>query len=178
MSLKNYRNSVDWYKRTREKLIADYGKDADLIADLIAATSPRTPIAINIELAEEVYKKYCLFEDYQNVKGLLPNHRANIEKALLRKPLAGLKVQAFAENLKGNLNAITVDTITCLYFKYERIRIDKKLRKSAYDTICKKIKRNAKRHRLKPAEYQAIIWVKARGVKAGSLSMFDKGIAE
>jgi hypothetical protein len=171
--IKDLMESALWYERTRRILVRDYGKDADLMADLIAATSAHVPIQQNLRLAKEVYKRYCLFDDWQTMPGLIPGHRLNIARALDKEPLSGLKVRAFAENLKGNMNAITIDTAICQYFNYLPYLKRKKLRNHEYKYLSKKIKRNAKRHGLKPAEYQAIIWVIVRGNKNAILSLFD-----
>jgi hypothetical protein len=172
-TIKSLMESALWYKNTRQKLVRDYGKDADLMADLIAATSAHVPIQQNLRLAKEVYKRHCLFDDWQTIPGLIPGHRLNIARALNKQPLSGLKVRAFAENLKGNMDAITIDTVICQYLNYTPYLKRKKLRNHEYKYLSKKVKRNAKRHGLKPAEYQAVIWVKARGIKNAVLSLFD-----
>lgn len=167
-TIKSLMDSARWYQRTRERLIKDYGRDADLMADIIAATSAHTSVPINLQLAKEVYREHCLFGDPLNVKGLLPNHRRNIARILAGQPLRGLKVRAFAENLKGNLNAVTIDTIIWTYYR-KKVWITPNRHKK----LVKQIKDSARRHGLKPAEYQAIIWVKARGTRNAVLSMFD-----
>jgi soluble lytic murein transglycosylase-like protein len=167
-TIKSLLESARWYQRTRERLIADYGADANLMADLIAATSPQRATEVNIQLAKEVYREYCLFGSWESVVGLLPNHKTNIRRALNREPLRGLKVRAFAENLKGNLDVVTIDTIIWGYYR-PGVWITAKRHKK----LCRYIKSAAKRRGLKPAEYQAIIWVKARGNRNAVLSMFD-----
>lgn len=173
LKIKNLLESAQWYQRTRQRLVRDYGKDADLMADLIAATSAHTHIAINLALAKEVYRRYCLFENWEIIKGINKAHRLNIERALNRQPLSGCKVKAFAENLKGNLDEVTIDGYIVKYYNYTPYFTQHKLRQKAYDFLVSKVKRAAKRLGLKPAEYQAIIWVKARGIKNGVLSLFD-----
>lgn len=167
--LKDPLESALWYQRTRAKLIADYGKDADLMAGLIAATSPQKSVAENLRLAKEVYKRYCLFDNWESVPGLNPkSHIPNIRRVLESKPLCGLKVRAFTENLKGDLSPVTIDTILWNFY-CPGVWITPNRHKK----LVQKIKRAAKRFGLKPAEYQAIIWVKIRGSKNAVLSMFD-----
>lgn len=168
-TIKSLIDSAQWYQRTRARLVEDYGPDADLMADLIASTSPQRPVEHNLQLAKEVYKRYCLFDDWEAVVGLLPNHKTNIHRAFSREPLRGLKVSAFARNLKGDLSVPSIDTWVLKYMKF-----NKRLTPNRHKKLVEKMKRNAKSHGLKPAEYQAIIWVLIRGGKTAKRDMFDK----
>jgi len=89
------------------------------------------------------------------LKGTLPAHRPNVLRALKREPLSGNKVRAFAANLKGNLDEVTLDVWMCRYFNHEGSLTDKK-----YAELSARIITEARQQGLKPAELQAIIWWK------------------
>jgi len=167
-TIKDLIDCADWYKRTWEKLQAEYGPYARLMAGLIAATSPQRAVKHNLQLARQVLEKYFLGEDWIFIDGLLPNHVTNIKRMLAGEPMKGFKVRAFYENLTGNLSVPTVDGWMLKYFKFKGW-----ITPNRYKKIAAKMVRNAKRHGLKPAEYQAIIWVKVRGLDTANRDMFD-----
>lgn len=97
----------DWYAVARARIVAKYGADADLFADLLAATSPQTDVRMNVQLAEAAYARARRGEEQEP---WIPSHGPNIARALARRPLSGPKVRAFADALRGNVNAVVVDT--------------------------------------------------------------------
>lgn len=86
--------------------------------------------------------------------GLMPAHLGNIKRAFGGHELSGPKVAAFAANLKGDHNRVTIDIWTLRYFKIGKDRISAK----QYIELEKKIQRLARRHKMMPAAYQAKIW--------------------
>lgn len=157
----------DWYKDCGDAIRAEFGQDADLFIDLLAATSPRRSIVANWRLAMRVYHMWNnknipiieLFKpiDLENLlHSVMKSHRPNVIRALKRQPLSGKKVFAFAANLKGDLNAVTIDVWVTRYFGI------KKLTNKKYNGLTNLIRYVAKEKGLKPAEYQAIIWGKAQ----------------
>ena len=149
----------DWYKNCGDMIREEFGRDADLFIDLLAATSPRKYILANWRLAMRIYHVWLTETNRINthnlVKNTLPCHRRNIFRALLRKPLHGQKVKAFASNLKGDLQQVTIDVWVCRYYGI------KKLTPKKYKQLAKQIKLEANLRGLEPAEWQAIIWHKA-----------------
>lgn len=155
MMIDRYREYGQWYAETRRLIECRYGADAGLFGDLLAATSPRKRVAENWRLAERIYREYKLTGRY-SMHGLMPCHKRNVENALHGRPLFGPKVAAFAANLRGNLDRVTIDVWVCRYYGRERVTVKE------YRELEKRIRREAKRYHLKPAEYQAIIWTIAR----------------
>jgi hypothetical protein len=160
-----FMGSALWYQRTRQRLINEYGDLADFMADLIAATSPQRGIAFNLGLAKSVYDCYMNGENWRLVEGLLPNHISNIDRAILGEPLRGCKVSAFSANLKGDLSRFTVDSILWRHYRGTAW-----ITKNRYKKLAAALSRVAKRNGLKPAEYQAILWVAIRAATPGNLS--------
>ncbi len=97
---------ADWYVRAHADIRAKYSPNHDLVADLIAATSPQATVVQNVRLADEAFRGY---ED-GTWKPWIRSHKKNVERAFKREPLSGPKVRAFAAALKGDRNAIVVDT--------------------------------------------------------------------
>ena len=130
-----------------------FGDDADLFCDLLAATSPRKQVSANWRVAFRVYNAYKAGLPIP-LTGLMPAHRGNIERAFAGHELSGPKVAAFAANLKGDHNRVTIDVWVLRYFKIGKKRIGAK----QYIELEKKIQRLAKRSKMSPAAYQAKIW--------------------
>jgi len=157
-------NPKDWYRCCGDSIRAEFGADSELFIDLLAATSPRKQITTNWRLAMRIYhvwKTGIWRGDWKDdgfgnlLKGTLPAHRPNVLRALKREPLSGNKVRAFAANLKGNLDEVTLDVWMCRYFNHEGSLTDKK-----YAELSARIITEARQQGLKPAELQAIIWWK------------------
>jgi hypothetical protein len=83
----------------------------------------------------------------------------NVESAISGITLSGNKVRAFAQNLKGDFTAVTVDVWILRYFGVdEKKAISDKL----YAKIADRIRRIAKRIGESPAACQAILWTISR----------------
>lgn len=150
------KKAANWYTDSRQVIEKLYGKDADMFCDLLAATSPRKQVSVNWDIAQHIYERYK-HDGYIDCQGLMGSHIPNVLRAIYGEPLHGWKVPAFAANLKGDLNRVTIDRWILKYFNLKQIRI----RWSEYYRLEKAIQKMAKRRGLKPAEYQAIIWRKA-----------------
>lgn len=167
-------NPKNWYRDCGNAIRKEFGNDADLFIDILAATSPRKQISANWRLAMRIYhiwnsqplslrvsgiENWIRFRDfYDNLMiGTLPAHRKNIIRALQRKELSGNKVRAFAANLKGDLGQITIDVWICRWYEQPV----KTLTNKVYEQLSNQIRDEAKAHRCKPAEWQAIIWCKS-----------------
>lgn len=179
-------NPKNWYKECGDSIRAEFGADSELFIDLLAATSPRKQVSANWRLAMRIYhvwnnvgmhrdwffrclrcqdrgKKYPAKSDFvllhDNLfKGVMKTHRPNILRALKREPLSGNKVRAFAANLKGNLDEVTIDVWVCRYFGWDE---KKSMSLKTYMERAEHIRRLAKLGGRKPAEYQAEIWYAA-----------------
>jgi hypothetical protein len=167
-TIKDLLDCAQWYARTWAKLQADYGICAHLMAGLIAATSPQRKVKENLHTARKILECIVSDKDWREVGGILPCHFKNIERAISGAPLHGGKVKAFYENLTGNLDSVTIDTWMLKFFKFSGWITPRR-----YEKFQKRVIKNARRHGLKPAEYQAIIWVKMRGLETAKTDMFD-----
>jgi len=160
----------NWYKCCGDSIRAEFGADSELFIDLLAATSPRKQVAANWRLAMRIYHVWKNapigsslspidnFKITENLfKGTLPAHRPNVLRALKREPLSGNKVRAFAANLKGNMDEVTIDVWVCRYFGWDE---KKSMSDRLYYTRAERIKEQARAVNMKPAEYQAVIWCK------------------
>jgi len=103
-------NLAPWYLGAMEELRSVFGDDAELVAGLIAATSPGQRVATNINLAMTAYAQYktgqpiVLRANYAS--SLLPN----VHRILRGEPLSGEKVTNFRLNILGDTQAVTNDT--------------------------------------------------------------------
>jgi len=142
-----------WYKDARREIEFHFGQDADLFCDLLAATSPRKQVRANWRLAKQIYESHK--NGQIDWRGCMPCHKANVLRAFAGKPLSGQKVRAFAANLRGNLEEVTVDVWIGRYFGIDKITT------KWYNAIVAKIKCMARSQNMKPAELQAILWGQA-----------------
>lgn len=162
---------MNWYSESRKTIETIFDDDADLFCDLLAATSPRKQVKVNWDLARHIYERYK-HDGYIDCQGLMGSHIPNVLKALYREPLSGYKVPAFAANLKGDMNRVTIDTWTLRYFGLQQSRI----RRKEYFRLEVAIQKMARRRGMKPAEYQAKIWCKAV-TRAGRVPVSYKDVA-
>ncbi len=147
------KTASNWYTDSRRVIEKLYGDDADMFCDILAATSPRKQVKVNWDIAQNIYERYK-HDGYIDCQGLMGSHIPNVLRALYRERLHGYKVPAFATNLKGDLNRVTIDTWTLRYFGLKQ----KRIRRKEYYRLEKAIQLLAKHRGMKPAEYQAKIW--------------------
>ena len=179
----SYMNPKNWYRECGDSIRAEFGTDADLFIDLLAATSPRKQVSANWRLTMRIYHVWqnrtvpvfgmLPLADYGNLmQGTLPAHRGNIIKALKRQPLSGNKVRAFAANLKGDYEQVTLDVWMCRHYDYPQTLTNKK-----YAELSAIVRTEAAAG-MQPAEYQAVVWhetIQAYGKRPQSyLSVKDR----
>ncbi len=173
--------ALTWYQEATTLIQQLYGKNWRLFVDLLAATSPRKQVKANWRLADTILKSYLgrkakpeYFGDL--LASLLPAHLNNVIRSLQRRPISGQKVWRFAENLKGNLNVVTIDVWICRAYGID----DKKdLSPSVYKRLEARIVSDAKRANATPAGYQAVLWYAIRreaGLRAKSFVSVYKSI--
>ncbi len=163
--IRQYSRYGQWYESANQELRKLFGKDAKLFAALLAATSPCQQVKRNFRLAKIAFDT----RDYPS--GILPCVAGNIDRALKGQPLSGRKVRAFAQNLQGNLNVVTVDVWMYRYFGLKAT--DKN-----YTRIERLVYFLAKRYELKPAELQAILWTAIRADSGKYPTSFASGLSE
>ncbi len=150
------KTASNWYAESRQVIEELYGEDANMFCDILAATSPRKQVKVNWDIAQNIYKRYK-HDGYIDCQEVMGPHIPNVLRALYGEPLHGWKVPAFAANLKGDLNRVTIDLWVLRYFNLRQTRI----RRKEYYRLEAAIQKMARRRGMKPAEYQAVIWCKA-----------------
>jgi hypothetical protein len=146
-----------WYSDSRKVIEQIFGDDADLFCDILAATSPRKQVKSNWNVSVRIYESFKGGGGIPK-RGLMPCHIGNIERALRGEPLSGLKVSAFAANLKGDLDRVTIDIWVLRFLKIPKDKLTDK----QYLILERDITARAKRRGMKPAQYQAEIWAKVQ----------------
>lgn len=121
-----------WYRKSAEALVNIFGPDSARFAALLAALSPQTSVEGNLTNAVRVWTGWVkagrptdpekildvMGENVQGSKAsdsVLPAWRNNSIRALTAEDpeniqLSGPKVDSFAANLRGETNAVTLDT--------------------------------------------------------------------
>lgn len=156
-------SALTWYQDATKLIQQLYGEHADLFCDILAATSPRQAVKKNWRMSAAIVAAYLDRKNKPIVFGdllakCMPAHLNNIIRALQRRPIHGDKVSRFAENLKGNLDAVTIDVWICKAYGIDQ----KALTSSLYARLEKKIQVDAKRVNATPAGYQAVLWYAIR----------------
>ncbi len=151
--------AISWYTDSTKLIKELYGKNWQLFCNILAATSPRQSVKKNWKLSDSLLKAY-LDRDAKPeawakiISDLMPAHLINVIRALQGRPIKGPKVSRFAENLKGNLDVVTIDVWICKAYGIEH----KRLTSRVYEQLESKIIKEAIAANVKPANYQALIW--------------------
>lgn len=155
----------NWYQKDREFLQSTFGTDWQLVAALLAATSPQVHIKISWNYAIEIYHRFKAGRQPE-LKRYHPAHRANISRALTGQPLSGSKVSAFYENLIGNEDAVTIDTWMLRLFRWFERGTKRVPTIRQHERLVKAFATVARYNGYTPAAFQAILWTHYRR-KAG-----------
>lgn len=126
-------------------------------ACVIAATSPRTPWERNVVMAREIA-----------AGGTPSGLGSNVSKAqrclASADPMArmgeGPKTRAFAANLNGDEDQVTLDVWMVRAFGITESMLD---RVGVYDALSAIVRRLAARYDVTPAQLQAVVWIHVRG---------------
>lgn len=146
-----------WYANANSiarELSITSGHSLEVTSSVIAAFSPRCPWARNVFLATEFLAG--------NPVATLGSSIRNAEKALTMgfDALNGRKTNAFARNIAGNLDAVTIDT---WMIKAAGLDSSKSLNKTTYNELSDAVIEVANDYNLRPAVTQALIWIIVRG---------------
>lgn len=138
------------------------GVDLERAASILAALSPRTTWNRNVIGAAAFL-----------VGGPAAARRvgcmsANVERARHAKrdgfaALNGPKTNAFARNIAGDREAVTVDVWACRVADLDESLLS---RKGAYDVVADAYRAAARRRGVDPATMQATTWIVSRGGRA------------
>lgn len=159
---------ASWYPKA-------YGIASDLVlghevdstehgAALLAALSPRTDWARNV--AGAVAMAYgneaagCLGANVERAERVL---RADEPVADLNRTGTAPKIEAFARNILGDVEVVTVDVWACRVANLDETRLS---RKGAYEAVAHCYRLAARRRGVDPRTMQATTWVIARNGRA------------
>lgn len=95
-------------------------------------------------------------------------HLNNVVRALQRRPLNGQKVSRFSENLKGNLDVVTIDVWVCKAYGLTHTT----LTADVYNRLERKIQADAATRGIAPANWQAVIWQAVRRLAGKNVKSF------
>jgi len=169
-----YRNGLNWYTDATQTIasVADEidGVSMHRLAGVVAILSPMTPWDRNLSVVHSL--RDAVAQDYPDewIFEILSRHtvyNSNARKALRylktgdESEISGPKVSAFAENLRGNLDAVTIDS--WMYRIVNRFELESASPTGNALRACKRaVRMCATLHGIEPAEAQAAIWVHAR----------------
>ena len=157
-------DSIDWYMHTKAALQDMLGGDehkANLVIDLLASTSPQCSIIENIYRSLfwlTALEEHWLYE----LKEKFEAHFNNCCRSLLGLPLSGRKVSNFQANLRGDPNAVTVDTWMMRAFGLRNIRKEREAKgpsTAEYDAVADAVTQFAAQYGVQPCQMQAALWV-------------------
>lgn len=147
----------DWYTRAGARIRERFGAEADLFCDLLAATSPQTDVVRNVALALDALDRWRRRIPQNPWIG---SHGPNIARACAREPLSGPKVRAFAAALKGDSDAVVVDT---WMLRAAGLGTPKRLKKpSSFRIVHRAIRLVAEAEGLPATQVQARVWMAYR----------------
>lgn len=142
---------ADWYN-TGKELKRYFGKDAAIMARLIAATSNNSTVKSNLTLALKAYAQWKV-DPTQDIEGLMKTLLPNVKRAF-EGDLEGRKVDNFAKAILGDPDAVVVDRWMMRAFGFKGVAPTP----SQYDIIEHAIVDMAKKKGITPREVQASIW--------------------
>ena len=99
-----------------------------------------------------IYRKWTTGQGL-DLSQSIRTHHPNIRRAIRNEPLSGPKVSAFAANLMGDFERVTIDVWVLRYYGLSGSITGKR-----YAELADRIRHEAREHGYDPAEFQAIIW--------------------
>lgn len=160
-----------WYTHATvdiQRVCDGKGWDFDRFVDVISITSPRVAVTRNIRVALH-YMDTGVF-----LSGTIYATRAAMEHYEETGEIRGLKTSAFARALKGDLDAIVLDTWMAEAFEIEQSRFQNKVVRKECE---QRIRRAARDCEIRPAELQAASWaaiVRRHGRNTPSFTVSDE----
>ena len=158
-------NGARWYDDAGAlaATLAQYTNgDVERAAAVISAYSPRTPWARNVAAATAHLSTGPTAARRAGAMG------ANVDRAIDAErdgiaALNGPKTNAFARNIAGDREAVTVDVWACRVADLDETALG---RKGAYDAVAHAYRLAARRRGVDPATMQATTWIVARNGRA------------
>lgn len=168
-----------WYERSSQALLDITGGDrreADLLAQAIAVTSPGTPVGSNFGFAVQAYYQ---FKNGQPIRtGKFPTEMSKkLEDIFAGNDWEGRKTNNFYNNLMRVIDPSKVQGVTTDIWMMRALGYDAEAPSPRqYDFVQEEIERIADEMDWEPQQVQAAIWVaqkaKAKGVAAEEMT-FD-----
>ncbi len=157
VSYANRSRARRWYPdagRECDVLAADHGISHAVACGIVAAWSPRMPWKRNVIVAR-------LFLEGETKLGLGSSERnAKAVQSFGIDALQGQKTNAFAWNLAGDYDAVTID----VWMMRAAGEDDQDSPRTVqYREMAAAVRRLARRYGMPPAEMQALIWIIYRG---------------
>lgn len=164
-----------WYASARASIMRyafHNGHCPRTVADVLAITSPRVHVSRNVSMAHEH------LSTGRHPRGAMRQIRDALDRYASTRAYGGLKVNAFADALLGDPDAVVVDVwMVRAYGKGEEWP---SITPKRYAAISGWIRASATRLGWTPAETQAAIWTGCRArygyVNAGDLAMPTKEV--
>jgi hypothetical protein len=150
--LRSGKGYADWYG-TGAELRQFFGKDAEVFAKMLAATSNNADVTGNVALALKAYGQWKI-DPTKDPIGLMATIVPAVKKAGANTALEGRKVNNFVRALLGDPEAIVVDRHMMRVFGFP----GDVPTATQYDFIEHAIREMAKKEGIKPVEAQAALW--------------------
>ena len=144
------KDQSSWYADTTTVIKRQFGEDHILFAGFLAATSINAGVKSNLTLALKALTQHKAGRPFT---GYLDPVRENLERVVRGEPLSGLKIEAFRLAILGDLSQVVIDRWIAKAYDHPRTPTPKQ-----YRAIARKLTSEAKRRKLRPAEYQAGLW--------------------
>lgn len=155
------RDGIAWYRTAESgcRMWANhFGLDVRTVACVIAAISPQCDWQENIRLAFDMLSDRPVYGKALRVN-LFKARRILVDRAIAMNPYfkAGPKVCAFAANLSGNGDAVTIDTHG-IQAAMNHPTTTKSIHPSSYRVFAECYATVAREFGLRPCDFQATIW--------------------
>ena len=167
----DYKEGLVWYKTANDivqNLSKKYNFQPLVVANVLSALSPRNKWERNIYDTEQVLKAVNEGKDYDSIKVCTFNNNKIKAFELAQGNREGIeysnspKTHSFVRNIAElNENFVTVD-VWHTRASFDKMIVPNSLSASNYDDIRDITIKNAKKHNIKPFEYQAIVWCSIR----------------
>ena len=156
-------DGLTWYAKGRNivQTLADtYGLEDEAVAHVIAALSPRNKWGRNLLDARAYLEAFSSGATMPSAATFRSNQLAAWNVLTSNAPATGRKVSAFAANLAGDDDAVTVDTWAVRAATGGRVDAVQNL--GQYREVARAYQAVARELHLAPCDLQAIVWVTIR----------------
>lgn len=171
VSEEDYNDGLVWYQTANDivqNLSKKYKFQPLVVANVLSALSPRNKWERNIFDTEQVLKAVNDGKDHDSIKVCTFNNNKIKAFELAQGKRQGIeysnspKTHSFVKNIAElNENFVTVD-VWHTRAAFDKMIVPTSLSASNYDDIRDITIKNAKKHNIKPFEYQAIVWCSIR----------------